>query len=174
MTIKCVRVIVDNFERLPAHDATSGLYICSHNGAEHGSRSQDETKDGVGEGDAVTEADAVVAGQSDAVGGDGGGGGGGGAAAGAGEGEAKLEEDEHGEAGQQKERQRERRVIPAKFLQLISAGLSTDLDPKVWIAFFTCTWEEYKAWLTVCSRTCVWLVVVLVAQREKCCRFYSE
>lgn len=154
MTIKCVRVIVDNFERLPAHDATSGLYVCSQNGDDHGDRRQDESKDGVGECDVVAEVDASIAGQNDAVGG-----GSGGADAGGGEGEAKAEkEDEHRDAGQQKERQGERRVIPAKFLQLISAGLSTDLDPKVWM-------------VAMVSTTCVWLVVVFVTRRGEVLSF---
>lgn len=130
MTIKCVRVIVDNFERLPAHDASSGLYVCSHNGGDNSDRNQDETKDGVGGGEVdILGADASVAGQSDAVGG--GGGGGDASVAGGGMGEAKTEEGEDGEGPRQKEKLREGRVIPAKFLQLISAGLSTDLDPKV-------------------------------------------
>lgn len=124
LTLKCVKVIVEHFERLPAHDATSGLYVCSNNGGDsNGDGSQDATRDGVIEG-----ADASVATKRDAVGG-----GSGIVGVGGGGGEAKLDEDENVETAQQKERQREGRVIPAKFLQLISAGLSTDLDPKVWI-----------------------------------------
>ncbi|CAN0237005.1 unnamed protein product, partial [Ectocarpus sp. 12 AP-2014] len=46
LTIKCVKVIVDNFERLPAHDATGGFNIgYRKDDGENGDRRQDETKD---------------------------------------------------------------------------------------------------------------------------------
>lgn len=124
LTIKCVKVIVENFERLPAHDATGGLNTCSYN---DGDRAEEETKDGSGGGDVNSlGADPSAAGQSDPVGV-------GGAGIGDGDGteESKLEAGEDGQATQRRQKAREGRVIPAKFLQLISAGLSTDLDPKV-------------------------------------------
>ncbi len=115
---------MENFERLPAHDATGGLNTCSYN---DGDRAQEETKDGSGGGDVNSlGADPSAAGQSDPVGV-------GGAGIGDGDGteESKLEAGEDGQATQRRQKAREGRVIPAKFLQLISAGLSTDLDPKV-------------------------------------------
>lgn len=122
-------MIVENFERLPAHDATGGLNVCSHTDDDgDDGRGQQETKGGEG-GDGVSAAgpETSVADQSDAVSG---GGAGIGGVSGDGVEESKLEAGEDGQAPPQQQ-QREGRVIPAKFLQLISAGLSTDLDPKV-------------------------------------------
>lgn len=130
LTIKCVKVIVDNFERLPAHDATGGFNVgYRKDDDDNGDRHQDETKDGGGGGggggvDASPgTATWSAAGGNDAAGGDAGFGGMGGGEGG----ETKLEGDDE----QPHPQQQEGRVIPAKFLQLISAGLSTDLDPKV-------------------------------------------
>lgn len=128
LTIKCVRVIVENFERLPAHDATGGLNVCSHpedGGGDDDDLAQQETKGGEsGDGVSVAGAGASVPGQSNV-------GSGGGTETGGVGGESKLEAGEDGQAAAPSQQQREGRAIPAKFLQLISAGLSTDLDPKV-------------------------------------------
>ncbi|CAM9880866.1 unnamed protein product [Ectocarpus sp. 4 AP-2014] len=128
LTIKCVKVIVDNFERLPAHDATGGFNVgYRKDNGENGDRRQDETKDGGGGGGGVDASPATAtwsaAERTDAAVGDAGFGGMGGGEGG----ESKLE----GEDELSYPQQQEGRVIPAKFLQLISAGLSTDLDPKV-------------------------------------------
>ncbi|CAB1106005.1 unnamed protein product [Ectocarpus sp. CCAP 1310/34] len=129
LTIKCVKVIVDNFERLPAHDATGGFNVGYRKyDDENGDRRQDETKDGGGGGGGGVDASPATAAWSaakrtDPAGRDAGFGG-----MGEGDGgETKLEGDDELPHPQQQEG----RVIPAKFLQLISAGLSTDLDPKV-------------------------------------------
>lgn len=123
---------MDNFERLPAHDATGGLNVCSHPDDDDDHGRVGHGTQGVEGADGVNSAgaDASVAGQSsNAAGGAGAGIGG---VSGDGLGESKLEVGEDGQAAQQQhQQQREGRVIPAKFLQLISAGLSTDLDPKV-------------------------------------------
>lgn len=122
-------MIVDNFERLPAHDATGGLNVCSHTGDDDDDRAQQETQGGEsGDGVGAAGSEARVAGQSNAVSGRGPDIGG---VSWDGIGESKLEAGEDGQAAAQQQQQREGRVIPAKFLQLISAGLSTDLDPKV-------------------------------------------
>eukprot|EP00903_Cladosiphon_okamuranus_P010296 g9745.t2 len=128
LTIKCVRVIVDNFERLPAHAATGGPNVCSRTDDDD-DRDQEETK-GAKSGDGVgaAGAEASLARQSSALVG---GGPGLGGVSWEGGGEAKLEAGEDGQAAEGPQQKREGRAIPAKFLQLISAGLSTDLDPKV-------------------------------------------
>lgn len=124
---------MENFERLPAHDATGGPNVCSHTGDDDDDRAQQETKRGES-GDAVSGpgAESSVAGQSNAFSG-------GGTEIGGvsrdGLGESKLAAGEDGQAAPQQRQEREARVIPAKFLKLISAGLSTDLDPKVWETF---------------------------------------
>lgn len=115
---------MENFERLPAHDATGGSNACSYNDDDQNGQ---ETKDGDKNADAnPSGAEASAALQSDAVGG-----GDAGSRDGGGIGESKLDAGEDGLATQERQNPREGRVIPAKFLQLISAGLSTDLDPKV-------------------------------------------
>lgn len=131
LTIKCVKVIVANFERLPAHDATGGLNVCYHTDGNNDGRG--EGKEG---GDAISAgADGNTVGGNGVVGGGGGGGGDEGVAAvgGAGAGDASLDGATDGWPSQHRQQQQDGggRVIPAKFLQLISAGLSTDLDPKV-------------------------------------------
>lgn len=128
LTIKCVRVIVENFEHLPAHDATGGLNVCGHPDDDDNDDVQQETKGG--DGVSAAGGETTFGGQVNAL--SNGGGVDIGAVSGDGIGESKLEAGEDGQAPQQQQRQqRERKVIPAKFLQLISAGLSTDLDPKV-------------------------------------------
>lgn len=124
-------MIVENFERLPAHDATGGLNVCSHTDHDDDAdRARQETKGGEsGDGISAAGAEVSVAGQSVAI--SGGGGTEIGGVSGDGAGESKLDAGEGGRAAPQQQQQREGRVIPAKFLQLISAGLSTDLDPKV-------------------------------------------
>lgn len=130
-------MIVENFERLPAHDATGGLNVCSHtddNDDDVDRFAQQETKGGESvDGVGAAGGEASVAGQSNAV--SSGGGTEMGGVSGDGVGESKLEAGEEGQAAaaQQQQQRREGRVIPAKFLQLISAGLSTDLDPKVYV-----------------------------------------
>lgn len=121
LTQKCVRVIIENFERLPAHDAAGGMVDFTAHDANEASREYQR-----GQGDPDTEgttarpvADTVVSGKG---------------ADGSGWNEAKSGSGEDAEAGGEPGRQGQRnevRGIPAKFLQAISAGLSTSLDPKV-------------------------------------------
>lgn len=120
LTVKCVRVIVENFERLPAHDATGGLEVSDEN------RSSDRAEPDAGGGAVTTGGDALGTGGGNVVRGIGGDGG-----ESSGLGESKAVEEGEGPQGQQQQQQREARTIPAKFLQSINAGLSTNLDPKV-------------------------------------------
>lgn len=133
-----MRVIVENFERLPAHDETGGIELydsgsCNADVPEAGA--EVEVDNGAGaEAGAKAEAEAEVSttdstanvdtsGPGDTVGISGPDIGG----------EVRTGEDGEPRVGERGRRhlRTESKAIPAKFLQAISAGLSIDLDPKV-------------------------------------------
>lgn len=122
-----MRVIVENFERLPAHDETGGIELYD-GGACKSDVVEVEVEVDAGEGvEASTTYSPANVDTSDP--GDTAGMSGSGSIAG------EVRESEDGET-RMRERDRPRlrtesKAIPAKFLQAISAGLSIDLDPKV-------------------------------------------
>ena len=136
--MKCVRVIVDNFERLPTHDATGGTNVaCSK---DDGGAAVTETGVGAdpsgGEGGLELQATGRSNGPGDDGAkrestADGGPAGGEGKLAEEGEQGQGLLEQQQQQQQQQQLKPREPKAIPANFLQAISAGLSTSLDPKV-------------------------------------------
>lgn len=136
---------MDNFERLPAHNATGGLEVVSvtgDSGLADGSTTGDGSDkpggvDAAGDGGLGKEVEAgdkVEEGEDGKLAEDG-------------QERQQVEQQEKQQEPEQQTIQRKRRdprAIPAKFLQAISAGLSTDLDPKVKLtcgrAFCCCCW----------------------------------
>ena len=131
---------MENFERLPAHDAMGGIersYSGNADGSLGGGEpsmvfsppevSASSVDDGVGTATAILAGDDRADETGTGAGGEG-------TteveaeAEDAGEGE---EEDQRVREGELRPRRESSRAIPAKFLKAISAGLKVDLDPKV-------------------------------------------